>query len=433
MKRTHWMLLGVLICYGCLFCWQPINAQTNKSKDDRAILYFLSNDSVNHEIIGYFYSLEGSTYSDPRAPKFIIASRNRNILLGIGGYVRLRGSYDFRGVCNSDEFHTYDIGVPNAGNPSQELRLNAGSSRLFMRLIANTERLGQLVTYIEGDFLGEGRAFRLRQANITFRGFTFGQALSTYVDNKSYVPSLDQNGGIVALNQRSPLIRYEHLFKNKIGIGLSAELPPFSGTYESGVTGSASAQMPDFLLYSMYKWSNSYLKLIGIARDLPYHDILNNSWKRVFGVGGKLVANIWFNPVIQGMGYASYGKGISTYTLDLADAGMDILPNYDHPGKMFAPRTAVYYGGFRINFSKTLYSGLSYSYLRLYTNNAFRSSSTFDASSFYKYAQSATACIIWDFLPSASCGIEYLWGRRTNYDGTSGHANRIYTSIRYNF
>ncbi|MEG2179107.1 MAG: DcaP family trimeric outer membrane transporter [Bacteroidales bacterium] len=431
MKQRHWLLLSCLISFCWLYALQPMYAQ--KKKDDRAMLYFLAKDTVDRGIIGYFYSLQGPAYSDPLVPKFIIASRNRNLLLGIGGYVRLRGSYDFRGVCDSEEFHTYDIGVPNAGNPSQELRMNAGSSRLFMRLIANTSRIGRLVAYIEGDFLGQDRAFRLRQANISFLGFTFGQALSTYVDSKSYAPSLDQNGGIVALNQRSPLVRYEHSFKNGIGIAVSAELPPFSGTYQEGVTGSASAQVPDFPFYIQYRWKECGVRLTGIVRDLPYHDILHNSWHRVFGAGAKLSGNFCFTPFFQGVGYVSYGKGISTYTLDLSGAGMDILPDYDRSGKMFAPRTAVYYGGLRINFSRNVYSGLSYSYLRLYTNSSFRSAPDFDASSFYKYAQSATVALIWDFLPSATCGVEYLWGQRVNYDGSKGHANRIYTSIRYNF
>ncbi|MEG1378115.1 MAG: hypothetical protein RSC75_00685, partial [Bacteroidales bacterium] len=122
MKQRHWLLLSCLICFCWLYALQPMYAQ--KKKDDRAMLYFLAKDTVDRGIIGYFYSLQGPAYSDPLVPKFIIASRNRNLLLGIGGYVRLRGSYDFRGVCDSEEFHTYDIGVPNAGNPSQELRMN---------------------------------------------------------------------------------------------------------------------------------------------------------------------------------------------------------------------------------------------------------------------------------------------------------------------
>ena len=431
MTPLRFSLCGYFLLVALFFAATHSVAQTKE--DEKALLYFVAKDTVGREIMGYFYNIQNPMYSDPAAPRFIIASRNQNLLLGIGGYVRLRGSYDFRGVCDSEDFHTYDIPVPNAGNPAAQLRMNAGSSRLFLRLIANTSKVGRLIAYIEGDFLGDNRAFRLRQANISFLGFTFGQALSTYVDGKAYAPSLDQNGGIVALNQRNPLIRYERSFGKGFRFALSAELPPYSATYQEDVTAKASVQVPDFPFYVQYQWRNNHLRLSGMLRDLPYKDVLHNSYHRVFGAGGKLSGLIQLHPALQGMFYTSYGKGMATYTLDLAGAGKDLLPDYDRPGKMFAPRTAVYYGGFRVDLCKSLYGGLTYSYLRLYTDKAFRSASEFDPATFYKYAQSATISLIWNFVPSASCGIEYLWGQRTNYDGSRGHANRLYASIRYNF
>lgn len=431
MKLFRWIILGCLI--GIYTFVIPATGTAQQKEEGRAMLYFIAKDDDEPDLQGIFYSFSGPMVSDPVAPKFIFASRNKNLLLGIGGYVRLRASYDFRGVCNSDDFHTFDISVPNAGNPSQELRMNAGSSRLFMRLIANTKRLGRLVAYIESDFLGDNRAFRLRQATISFLGLTFGQTLTTFADASAYAPSLDQNGGIVALNQRNPMIRYQGAFGKHFGFAVSAELPPFSGTYQENITAKATAQMPDIPFYLQYNWSKSHLRLSGIFRDLPYKDVLHSSYHRAFGIGGKFSGKIVFNPTVETVFYASYGKGISTYSLDLSGAGVDILPDYTNPGRMFAPRTAVYYGGLRINFMKKLYSGISYSYLRLYTDREFRMNEAFDAAEFYNYAQSATASLIWDFLPSATVGIEYLWGRRTNFDGSYGHANRIYTSIRYNF
>ncbi|MEG1587464.1 MAG: DcaP family trimeric outer membrane transporter [Bacteroidales bacterium] len=429
--KSYFLLLRYALILSMVVLSGGIVAQ--QKPDGNALLYFVAKDTVQHEIIGYFYNIRGPMYSDPEAPRFIIASRNQNLLLGIGGYVQLRGSYDFRGVCESDDFYAYDIPVPNAGNPTQALRMNAGSSRLFMRLLANTKRVGRLTAYIEADFLGDSRAFRLRQANISFLGFTFGQALTTFVDGKAYAPSLDQNGGIVALNQRNPLIRYERSFGKGFRFAVAAEFPSFSGSYQDGITAKATAQIPDFPAYIQYKWKNNHIRLTGMIRDLPYKDVLHNSYHRVFGVGGKVSGVVQLAPALQGMFYASYGKGMATYSLDLAGAGMDLLSDYNRPGQMFAPRTAVYYGGFRIDFSPHVYSGLTYSFLRLYTKDSFTDNPDFDASTFYKYGQSATAAIIWKFLPAASCGLEYMWGERTNYDGQSGHANRLYATIRYNF
>ncbi|MGL4293508.1 MAG: DcaP family trimeric outer membrane transporter [Bacteroidales bacterium] len=431
MKR-YGILIG--ICFFMLANLFAAKTDDKKKNDsDRAFLYFIANDSIDHEVIGYFYSLQSPLYSEALAPKFIVASRNRNVMLGIGGYVQLRAQYDFRGVCDAEEFHTYIIPVPNRGNPSQELRMGAGSSRLFMRVIANTSRLGQLTAYVEGDFLGRDRAFRLRQANVSFLGFTFGQALSTYIDVAAYAPSLDQNGGIVVSNQRNPLVRYQRAIGKKISFAVSAEMPPFSGSYLEGVTDKAHAQIPDFPFYLQFKNRNNHVRLSGMFRSLPYKDVITGSYDRVFGIGGKLSGSFELMRGVEAMFHTSYGKGTATYALDLDGAGMDILNDYSRPGKMFAPRTAVYYGGFRFRFNKNLYAGTAYNHIRLYTNASFQHAGDFDGATFYKYAQSATACLIWNFLPSASCGIEYLWGQRHNFDGSRGHANRVSTSVRYNF
>ena len=403
----------------------------SQSSEGHSLLYFISRDSASHEIMGYFYKTQSPLFQDPTAPRFIIASRDNNIVMGIGGYVMFRGWGDFDGICSSDDFLTSKIPT-GTGTQKMKLGMTAAPSRIFLKLIANTGQLGPLTAHIEGDFLGASRTFRLRHANIQFMGFTIGQATSTFIDLGATAPSLDQNGNIVASAQRSPLIRYE--YKNKhFRVGIGAEMPSYTGTY-SLQTAKASAEFPDIPLYLQGQWgASSHIRLSGILRNLAYKNTLHSTYHQAFGVGGKLSGAIQLADPLRFYFYTLYGKGVASYTLDLSGVGADLLPDYRELGKMFTPHSAIYYGGFKIDYSKALFSDFTYSYIRLYPGKTYLANSDISSLTFYRYAQSVTANIIWKFSPNAWCGLEYCWGERTNFDKSRNHANRIYTAIRYNF
>lgn len=403
------------------------------SQDDgRALLYFISKDSTDNELLGYFYRTQSPMFSDPSTPRFIVASRNRNFIMGIGGYIMLRGFYDFNGISDGRYFQTKNIPIPNAGNPRSQLSLDVSSSRIFTKIIGNTKSLGQLEGYVEGDFLGASRTFRLRQAYLKFLGFTFGQTLSTFMDAKCIAPHVDQYGSIVNSTQRNPMIRYERELGKGFGFGLAAEFPPFSGTY-SATTASAYPFFPDIPLYLEYKWKTGHLKLAALFRDLPYKSLENNTYHGLFGIGGKASGKIRLFDPLTFYFHTAYGKGISSYFLDLASEGLDLLPDPDRPGRMSAPKAFELYTALRFNFSKTVYSSANFGYCRIYPNKSYVNSDLFKPAAFYSYGQSVGANIIWEFISSASCGLEYFWGKKTVYNGENGHANRIYGMIRYNF
>lgn len=431
MKRTRTLIPFFL--WITLFCFHaiPLSAQEKRS-DEKTLLFFIAKDTVEHEIMGYFYRTQSHDFHDPVAPRFIMASRNQNFILGLGGYVLLRMYDDFGGICDNGDYSTMAIPVPNAGNPRSQFKMDAGSSRIFMKVIGNTDALGQLVGYIEGDFGGSSYAFRLRQAYIHFLGFTLGQTLSTFIDPRAVAPSLDQNGAIASYNLRTPMVRFTHTFKSCITFAAAAELPVYSGTY-SGQTESASATVPDLPCYIQYGKDPLHLRLSAVFRNLSYKDLENGKYRTVFGAGGKISTNIKIAAPVSLYGFAAYGKGISTYMQDFAKMGLDILPDADHSGKMMALKSASYYGALKLNYSKKLYSTFAYNYCRLYPDASYRNSSLFDPSAFYKHGQAISASMIWEFIPEAFCGLEYWRGRHTVYNGDYGKANRIYAVIRYNF
>ena len=103
-----------------------------------------------------------------------------------------------------------------------------------------------------------------------------------------------------------------------------------------------------------------------------------------------------------------YGKGISNYIQDISGSGLDLVPSATAEGKLKAFNAWGGYIGFSHNWSKVLTSNII-------------------------YAQYAAANLFWDFSEYGSCAIEYVFGRRNDFNKDYGNASRINTMIQYRF
>ena len=103
-------------------------------------------------------------------PQFIFSTHDNRFSLGVGGFIALRTSYDFKGAVGNIDFVPYDIAV--GGNPlsRQRVMMDASTSRLFTKAVINSSRLGRVVAFVDMDFRG-GAEFsytpRLRTAYVT--------------------------------------------------------------------------------------------------------------------------------------------------------------------------------------------------------------------------------------------------------------------------
>ncbi len=430
MKIYRYITIILLFILSGSFFVTHVSAQNKK--DDRSLLYFIADGQKHEDIMGYFYNTKHVGFNAPDVPRFIVASRNKNFMMGIGGYVMFRMAYDIGGIVEGQDFLTYNIAVPNAGNPKSQILMDAAPSRLFTKVIANTERLGQVIGYIEADFLGKDRTLRLRHAYISFKGFTFGQTLSTFIDQSAYAPTVDQNGSIVSTQQRIPLMKYVYKMPNGLSFAAAIEDPRYSGKTMENVCETAKPAIPDFPMWVQYKNGESHIRATAILRSLQYKNILEDKYKGLFAYGFRLSGTLKVAQPLTFYYQGAYGKGVSSFILDISGKGLDLLPNPAHPGKMEAVEGMLLYGGFKYNYTKNLHSSVIYAFDRIYPNADYVYSIN-NGADFYKYANSASCNIIWNINTSMICGLEYWWGQRTNFDGQRGNANRIYTMIRYNF
>ena len=87
-------------------------------------------------------------------PQFVFPVSGNRFSFSVGGFINLRGAYDMGGMVDNIDFVTYDIPVPGSYATRQKLTMDASTSRLFVKAIANTRSLGRVVVYIDGDFRG---------------------------------------------------------------------------------------------------------------------------------------------------------------------------------------------------------------------------------------------------------------------------------------
>ena len=75
-------------------------------------------------------------------PQFIFSTSDNRFSLGIGGYINLRTSYDFKGAMDNIDFVPYDIPMTTTYSNRQRVMMDATTSRLFTKAVINTSSIG---------------------------------------------------------------------------------------------------------------------------------------------------------------------------------------------------------------------------------------------------------------------------------------------------
>ena len=168
-----------------------------------------------------------------RRLQFLFAHKQNKYSLALGGFIALRTSYDFDGTPSATDFIPSSIPVPGDYASRQRLSMDASTSRIYLKGIANTRALGRVVVYVSTDFRGGAQGSytpRLREAYVSFKGFTFGRDVTTFCDLDAGPTTIDFQGPNAYNFTFATMIRYEVPFANDhLKFGLAAELPRPSG------------------------------------------------------------------------------------------------------------------------------------------------------------------------------------------------------------
>ncbi|MCH5241416.1 MAG: hypothetical protein J1F67_03195 [Muribaculaceae bacterium] len=380
-------------------------------------------------LLNIFYYDQFRHFQDPRAPYFMFLSKNGDLALGVGGQVKVRGYFDWNGSIPNVGFIPYDIPIPKNPAEMQNLSASASGTGLFFTLLGNNKLLGNFMAYFQADFSGYNhRGFRIKKAYITIRDWTAGYATTTFEDTQAEPSTVDGAGPNGINSKKNVLVRYLHQFKKNWKIAGSIEFPSESVSADGTHTAACNPYIPDFAAFVQYQWNGgaNHLRLSGLLRTLSYRDLIAKRNHNITGWGLQLstVINPLYN--LNLFGILSTGQGHASYTTDLGNGDFDLIPVEGHEGKLYAPWAAGLVVGAQYYFNQKIFMNLAFSEQTYYPKPNPHDSQ-------YKYGLYAVGNIFWDITPRFEVGLEYLHGKRKNFNGESGSANRLMAMFLVSF
>jgi hypothetical protein len=348
--------------------------------------------------------------------------------MGFGGYVKLNGVFDFNGIVDNYDFITYDIPVPKELPGQKRIYLDAHQSRLYTEVLGSIKGKPMRM-YVEVDFYSENYYPHLRQAYAQYNGFLLGQTWTTLMDLEATPNTIDFEGPNSEIALRTPMIRYSFKISNAFSMQSALELPNPSMTYGPPLT-STYQYVPDIIANIKFHGKWGHLQTGGVYRNLSVLDTLNNKTENTPGFGGMFSGVFNIGKKDNFMFQFAYGKGISNYIQDISGVGLDAVPEYD--SNQIPIMKAVVSGGGYIsyqhfwhpNWNSTVVYGITKVNTLLVRQGQ---------ESPYQLGQYFAVNLFWTILPPLTIATEYLWGKRENYDGESGTANRINLMAQFNF
>ena len=380
------------------------------------------------EVISKYYATLEKGFRQVGLPRFIIAGREQKMIFGLGGNVNMRLSYDFDGMARSLDFVTSTIPVPNTPVAARQTQFDATTSTLFFKAIARAGRLGNIVGYIQSNFRGPDNSFSLQMAYIELAGFSVGRRFTTFCDLEASPSTVDYEGPNSYQTFCNTMIRYTHKFNEHWSMAVAAEMPEVSASWTSE-TESLPQRVPDFPIYFQYSWNGgrSHLRASAVFRDMYYYNRQSQQTHSVFGWGTQMSGSFRIGKLLTLYMQMLYGEGIASYIQDIADTGLDLVPNPREANRLQTLPMMGWIGGLQWQFSPKFVSTFVYSGVKLFGKNDYKVADTYDLSHYL------SANLFFNLTGSCQIGVAYLYGTRRNMNHEQGHANRVQAIVQYNF
>ena len=380
-------------------------------------------------LLNIFYYDQFRHFQDPRAPYFMFLSKKGDLALGVGGQVKVRGYFDWHGSIPNNGFVPYDIPIPKNPASMNALSASASGTGLFFTLLGNNKLMGNFMAYFQADFSGYNhRGFRIKKAYVSIKDWTAGYTVTTFEDTKAEPSTVDGSGPNGINSRKNVLVRYMRSFKKRWDIAASVEFPSQSISADGTYTTACTPYIPDLAAFVQYQWDEgaSHLRLSGLLRTLTYRDLVVGRNHNITGWGLQLSTVVNPHPNLNLFGIISTGQGHASYTTDLGNGDFDLIPVEGELGKLYAPWAAGIVLGTQYYFNQKVFMNVAFSEQTYYPKNHPNDSQ-------YKYGLYAVGNVFWDITPRFELGFEYLHGKRKNFNGESGSANRIMAMLLVSF
>ncbi|MFR9650523.1 MAG: DcaP family trimeric outer membrane transporter [Rikenellaceae bacterium] len=397
-------------------------------------------DDTRKKAIDEYMNSFRTGYQSVAPPMFLLTHRQNKFTFGVGGYINLRTSYDFKGLVQSPDFITADIPVPGDLTSRQQLVMDASTSRVYLRGIANSRALGQIEIYIDMDFHGstgwdaEGVTNsytpRLRYAYVSFLGLTIGRDATTFCDLNAAPQTVDFEGPNAYSFNYATMMRYQHSFCNdRMTAAIAVELPSISGTYDEAFS-PIPQRVPDIPMYIQCRLGadqQHHIRASAVLRNMYMNNNVTDNNTSLLGWGVKMSGRLqplkWFGLCFNG----TYGEGITNYIQDLNGSGLDFTPNPSNPEQIQTMPMWGWQAAGNINFTDRLVFNAGYSTVQVEKKNGYVSDDQ------YKSANYLFGNIFYNITPRFIVAVEYLYGSRRTMDESWNQANRLSLMTQFNF
>jgi hypothetical protein len=174
--------------------------------------------------------------------------------------VRTTGVATFGALGTEDRFVTSSIPVAGSEEAGKEPRfvLTAIPSRFNLDLRTPTG-VGAMRAFIEGDFAGDGRLFRLRHAYGQWKSLVIGQTWSTFADPEAEPDGIDFEGLNAIALFRQPLVRWTKPLGARFSLAAAVENPAPDITNAKGVS-----QVPDIVVRARWRPAEGHKGPLGL-------------------------------------------------------------------------------------------------------------------------------------------------------------------------
>lgn len=428
MSKLYAFPFAVLLC--AILSISGASAQTEP--EEKVKVFIIGADGDNPQVKAFAIDSYRSTlrkgHQQSGMPRFLITNKNAKAVFTIGGFVNFRTAYDFNNVIDNKDFVTYQIPMSVTPSDKQRFLMDPTTSRLFFKTIIDAGKFGPIEGYIETDFRGDKGVLRLREAYISFKGFLFGQAATTFCDLEASPNTIDFEGPNAYTYGRNAMIRYSHKWGKHWSAAIAIEMPSISATTGNHAY-TIPQRVPDIPIYAQYSWNEgaSHVRASGIFRTLYYRDEVQNDTRAEFGWGVQLSSVYKICPKLTAYGQLVYGEGITPYIQDLNGNGLDMVPNPRHSGQLQTFPMMAWLVGAQYSLTKKAALSVGYSQVNLWNKNGYFNPDQ------YRYSQYVVANVFYNITSYLKAGVEYLYGTRHDMNHVFGHANRAQAMVQLNF
>lgn len=366
--------------------------------------------------------------NDNGLPRFAIVGKEKKFYLGIGAQFLGEAAFTWGDNMPSPLLFTPSSLTPSTAGNGGSTGFGWQSSSVYMNFVAMPGTDNQIGLFFKGNFMGNNSAFGCFHFYAKYRGLTAGYTTSLFTDGAAEPMTIDFEGpnGYPFINLFTAY--WQQNFTENFSGAIGVDAPTASLTTGAG-TAQVNQRIPAVPVYVQYQWNGgaSHIRLSGLLRPLQYRNVKEESNKTIMGAGVQVsgMANVVGGLSVNFNG--AYGSGIATYLQDDNGLGLDAVESTT-PGKLAAVKTMGLTGGLSYAFSSKVSTNLTYSHLVNWMPD-----DAVTENSQYRYGDYVAANVIWNINKFVSAGIEYDYGHRKNFDGSSLHANRLQCQLAVTF